>query len=299
MSVRSHPTATRQEPRAHQALYSPRFLAVDPLAEDNDLLQHYLAQDLNNEACALIDGDENLPQAIQILEKALQLSDRDPTKGGRTEAQQRRQQQPSSSHEDATTLDAVLGEAMNRSERCRREEPPTFDDREVERYVHRELLFVNEACIRERRYMGTTLTAVILFNLAIAHHLLAMSVPVIYDNDNDDFGSAMRRMELLDRALKLYELCVMVHNHRECRCSDGASLRLKMLVTNNLGEIHATTGSLTRTGMCHEYLLRGLMFMVDGGREWLNPEEIDGMYRNMQSTPSRSELQRNVHAATA
>ena len=290
MPVESLPSATQQESR-NQIHHPPRFLAKDSLEVD-DCCPHFLAQDLNNEACALIERKNNIPQAIRILEKALELSKWNLCDEDRMETT------PASMCQESR-LDAVIFHEDDDDSRNnihtqagikRRFRQETTEDQEVERYIHRKLFRVNKVCIQERYYMGMTLVVMILWNLAIAHQLLAVSTPTT------DVDSVQYRTMLLDRALKLYELCILAHN--SCECSDGAGLRLKMLVMNNLGEIHWTAGSPTKHRMCVDYLLRGMMFMVDGGHAWLRPEETDGIYRNIQATPG-TELQRKVHAGAA
>lgn len=289
----------RQTPAAPS--HSPLFLATqDPLRV---AAHHFLAQDLNNEACALIERKKNYAQAIRILKKALQLSQWGQSgEEGMTEIQLGPFEHCSldavlfhndAKHDQSPTAQSGVKQKIHR-------QTPTFDDQESERFLHRQPLRVNQICIQGNYYMGLNLTVMILFNLAIAHQLLAMSTPAIFLD---------ARIEFLDKALSIYELTNKAHN--SCGCSESAGLRLKMLVMNNLGEIHRMSGNPKKYQMCLEYIMRGVMFILHGhhdklnfliGRHVLSSKEIDGIYRNMQEDSSSEMVQvfgGQIHAGVA
>lgn len=238
---------------------------------------HFVAQDLNNEACSLISMGESIPQAIRKLSKAMELSNEDDT-------------DMEMAIWEHCSLDAsIFWKAEDdgfygKNTRASRlpKNPIASVEHEGKGFVYRRPLRVCETCIQERHYIGATLTVMILFNLGMAHQLLATSIPPTWPAFD-------KRMENMNKSLNLYELCI--HAHNNCGCSDAAGLRLKMLVTNNLSQIHKLCGSPKRHRMCLEYLLRGMMFVAhgrDGGvaydYELLSPEEKDGIYQNIQST---------------
>lgn len=261
---------------------------------------HFLAQDLNNEAAALIARGEDIENAIQLLVRALELSRWSPENENDAQA-------PCSC--ESCSLDASLfhgDEDYNndyekpRNKRQRTRSQPekqncesTIDEKKG--FVYRRPLRVSQTSIFDRHYMGTTLTVMVLFNLGLAHQLLGMSIP-------SEWATFEEKMQNMDKALKLYELCV--HACPDCNCSDAAGLRLKLLVMNNLSQIHKLSGYPKKYRMCLEYLMRALMF-VSHGREggWdhdyeiLTAGEIDAIYCNMQS--SSVLIGKQVHAAAA
>ncbi len=264
---------------------------------------HFLAQDLNNEAATLISRGEDIDHAIHLLVRALELSRWSPESNSDAQA-------PCSC--ESCSLDASLFHGdkdynndyndcekprnkrqRTRSQSERRKFESTLDQKKG--FVYRRPLRVSQTSIVDHHYMGSTITVMVLFNLALAHQILGMSIP-------SEWETFEEKMENMDKALKLYELCV--HACPDCNCSDAAGLRLKLLVMNNLSQIHKVSGYPKKYRMCLEYLMRALMF-VSHGREggWdydyeiLTPGEIDAIYRNMQS--SSVLIGKGVHAASA
>ncbi len=259
--------------------------------EEESNSHHFLAQDLNNEASALIAKSKSIPYAIKLLTRAIELSRLDPE------------------HEDEDENDSNTNTSCD-CERCSLDSCLFQDDyyrhqrdqqyqkhvvNESDCIVFRRPLRVSQTIIQEKHYMGSTLTVMILFNLALAHQLLGMAIPSAWPTYED-------RFENMDRALKLYELCI--HATDGCNCSDAASLRLKLLVMNNLSQIHKLSGFPKKYRLCLEFLLRAMMFVAHGHEgEWdldyqiLTPFEIDAIYRNMQS--SSVLMGKEVHAAAA
>lgn len=250
---------------------------------------HFLAQDLNNEASALIAKSKKIPYAIKLLTRALELSrcipDDEDENDSNTE---------SSCECERGSLDACLFQD-NHYQARKRSRYQKHVDSDGDSFVFRRPLRVSQTTIQEKHYMGSTLTVMILFNLALAHQLLGMAIPSAWPTYEDRFQN-------MDRALKLYELCI--HASDGCECSDAASLRLKLLVMNNLSQIHKISGIPKKYRMCLEFLLRAMMFVAHGHEgEWdmdyqiLTPFEIDAIYRNMQS--SSVLMGKEVHAAAA
>lgn len=245
---------------------------------------HFEAQDLNNEACSLISRGENLPQAIRIMRKAIELSKCDLLDEDNTDMDM--VNEPSRSWEHCSLYASMFNKTEDDASNGKKTLPSRLPKNPIasvepigKTFVYGQPLRVSETCIQEGRYMGNTLTVMILFNLGIAYHLLAISIPPTW-------SAFDTRME---QALQIYELCI--HAHNDCGCSDAAGLRLKLLVMNNLGEIYKLCGSPKKHRICLEYLLRGLMFVAHGcyggvvyDYEFLSPEEIDGIYENIQSS---------------
>ncbi len=266
---------------------------------------HFLAQDLNNEASTLIARGENIPKAIQLLVRALELSRWTPPTDDDTDSRE-----PCSC--ESCSLDASLfhgdEDLNNNYDDCdkpfhkrqrRRNQRESYhqesNPNEKKGFVYRRPLCVTQTSTVENHYMGSTLSVMVLFNLGLAHQLLGMSMP-------SEWGTFDEKMENMDKALKLYELCV--HASTDCNCSDAAGLRLKLLVMNNLSQIHKLSGYPKKYRMCLEYLMRALMFIShgrEGGWEYdyeiLTPGEMDSIYCNMQS--SSVLIGKEVHAAAA
>lgn len=136
-----------------------------------------------------------------------------------------------------------------------------------ESYVYTKPLLLPKCCIEEDHNMGIVLTLMILFNLALAHHLKAMSM--------DDL---QRCKKVLDQSLKLYELTYQLHIDSE---ESGGSLRFTMIIANNLGQIHKLAGNDEKHQMCLQHLLSAIMYMVDSyGHRW-DSSDMDGFYRNV------------------
>ena len=261
--------------------------------EQDSYSPHFLAQNLNNEASTLIAKSQNVPHAIKLLTKALELSRWSPDD----------EDENDSSTEPTCSLDSCLFQededtyyqSGKRYRSQRDQQQPKLIDNDKDGFVFRLPLRVSQITIQENHYMGSALTVMILFNLALAHQLLGMAIPSAWPTFQDRFQN-------MDRALRLYELCI--HASDGCNCSDGANLRLKLLVMNNLSQIHKLSGFPKKYRMCLEFLLRAMMFVAHGHEgEWdmdyqiLTPFEIDAIYRNMQS--SSVLMGKEVHAAAA
>jgi len=82
-------------------------------------------------------------------------------------------------------------------------------------FVYRRPLLVNQQCIDEMHDMGITLSLLILFNLALAHHLKAIASfntqQVSSSLSNGSFKTKKSSLKALQQALKLYELAYQLH----------------------------------------------------------------------------------------
>merc|ERR1719148_351669 len=77
--------------------------------------------------------------------------------------------------------------------------------------------------------MGSTLTYIIAFNLAIAHHLTAMEMA----NDDEETDKGIVKQEkMINTALQFYELAY------ECNLANTCSMRFDMIICNNLSHIY-------------------------------------------------------------
>jgi tetratricopeptide (TPR) repeat protein len=150
-------------------------------------------------------------------------------------------------------------------------------------YVYTNALQVCPESILLGHNMGVTLSLIIIFNLALAHHLMGIHGPTTATNQEAD-------TKLLTKALQLYELayqlhvdeaqaaaaavppCTLHHHVQEeeeeyLEDADSrrmAMLRFTMIVSNNLGEIHRVARNPYKHQLCLQHLLSTIMYMVDG-----------------------------------
>merc|ERR1712238_149884 len=89
----------------------------------------------------------------------------------------------------------------------------------------------NPIYVYEGHNMGSTLTYIIAFNLAIAHHLTAMEMA----NDNEEKKNEkdiVKQEKMINTALQFYELAY------ECNLTNTCSMRFDMIICNNLSHIY-------------------------------------------------------------
>ncbi|OEU07984.1 hypothetical protein FRACYDRAFT_250204 [Fragilariopsis cylindrus CCMP1102] len=212
-----------------------------------------LSQKLNNRAAYCITITKNYEEAIKLLTKALKLTETneehkndDYATGGNnakprcnckdcslesclimeqdefmsllrmdqttqtTQTQQDQQQQHSQHSHDEHHQDGY-----NPSKKIKKETFDLDDGNDDEGFVYGRPLLVNKVCIDEMHNMGITLSLIILFNLALAHHLKAISIPFTVHSSKSKISSsssttvtqnAKSKLQVLQQALQLYEL---------------------------------------------------------------------------------------------
>jgi tetratricopeptide (TPR) repeat protein len=142
-------------------------------------------------------------------------------------------------------------------------------------FVYRRPLLVPKRCVEEGHYMGISLSLIILYNLALAHHLKAISM--ISQSECDALSSPDKeKMQALKKALQLYQLAYQLQLDQ-----NGGYLRFTMIISNNLGEIHRVAGNAKKHIMLLHHLLSAIMFMVDRKLVVLDSTEMDGFYHNV------------------
>ena len=319
---------------------------------------HVLAQKLNNCAAASMQSQQ-YEEGIQLLTRALQITEQDTTVHR-------------SSNEGcdcpSCSLEACLLMSHDSQEKAvaaavhdqgRTDVDPTFltpqpdpqagtvsssssssssSKNEEGGFVFQRPVLVHTQCIEEHHYMGMTLSLIILFNLALAHHLKAIDLLRTktttttthpqggeHHPPHDHHG-----MQVLHKALQLYELAYKLHveyiqqqqqqqqqeqhenddhpapqatatntthnaamaprRRRSSPCSSSStsssigSLRLTMIVSNNLGEIHRLAGNTHKHTLCLEHLVSAIMYTVDCNllqHVVRNSDELDGYYSNV------------------
>mmetsp|Transcript_22910 Transcript_22910/g.48752 ORF Transcript_22910/g.48752 Transcript_22910/m.48752 type:complete len:327 (+) Transcript_22910:105-1085(+) len=278
---------------------------------------HHLAQLLNNHAAFLMVDENDYKGAINLLSRAIELSkwddcwdDCDSSTDGNTIEYLC----------EHCTLEASLFNAIEKNDLHYSNYTATSSQNETF-YVYHQPLLVSQCSIDEGHWMGDTLSFIILFNLALAHQLEASTIVTI--NLNGNFAettivktnAATYRTQALEKAVKLYKLSIDLHDdcirqqqcQHGCECNNRCTLRLKLIVLNNLGEVHRLAGNTTKYEMSMEFLLKAMMYashghvggydndssssinsrhagVVYGNQTLLTPEEVDGFFRNIQSS---------------
>jgi len=293
---------------------------------------HYLAQNLNNEACSWITKG-NYDAAISGLKRALEL-----TQIGLSNEREGRTP-PCGCKRCALESYLTLAEDNHNDEaRTKTPEAPLQKPRSLKRkrssigstetvvnsrrkansfeetggFVYRRPMRVHQECIDRCHYNGATLSFVSLFNIALAYHLKAIeTVPSMVDSKE--------KLAVLQQPLKLYELAYQLH----FQCQEGkesettlkermetcdsstttctkdpnlVNLRLMMLVTSNISQIHKLAGNDTKHHQCLEHLLNAVMYMNHGcdSDNILTTREKDGIFDNLAPI-----LKTKVYAAAA
>ena len=185
--------------------------------------------------------------------------------------------------------------------------PPTRtcsqdDDEDDRGSIYQRPIRINPRCILEGHFMGSTLFLIVIFNLALAHHLSAVTAVAI---------SEEARRAKLANTLKLYELAnswLLRHSNNNCRSSEQEeeedyeedyeeededtilsvsssdsdddfeqeqgehqhqpyqpyhSIRFNMIIWNNLSHIHRSISDHEKHQRYLQHLLSTVMLVVD------------------------------------
>jgi tetratricopeptide (TPR) repeat protein len=215
---------------------------------------------LNSQALALIDAG-NFDAAIPTLSRALKAS-----KQTLNCADYEVECAPLKISLDQCMLDPrqpriVVDELSNGGER----------DRQGGRHMYRRAIRIPEASIETSTYESSIMISVIImFNLALTHHLMATS-----ETTNN---SSSNKNELLRKAIRLYELAYSLQQTEGFL--ENASL-FTMATINNMGLIHQSLGESAVAGKYFQHLLSILVFLVDCGESRVAVlHELCGFLRN-------------------
>lgn len=281
---------------------------------------HFLAQNLNNEGCAFITYGQ-FQDAIEILKNALEITRlgisnenaaRTPCacKICRTESflamgtsttnevghsnQEEKQsctptkknKKPSSSTESGS-CEMDLGDETDLHTAASTTGPLERTDDDA--FIYKRPLLVSQCSVDGSHYIGSTLSFIILFNIALAHHLQAIEILPLLSRQRE-------RVEALEQPLKLYELAYQLHFQESNKETDDTgkslddnvvNLRLMMLITNNISQIHKKARDATKHHQCLHHLLNSLMYMSQNNASQhfqkyvLTPIEKDGIFDNL------------------
>jgi hypothetical protein len=126
------------------------------------------------------------------------------------------------------------------------------------------------------------LSFMLLYNLALCHHVSAMS------SHSDTSSNDEKRVQKLRNALNLYELAYTISLTQEDTIQP--TVMQQMVLVNNLGHVHQALHNAACSRQCFENLLSTLMFVKDcaGGEEYHDVEQMDGFLSNVMNLMSNS-----------
>lgn len=159
-------------------------------------------------------------------------------------------------------------------------------DNDDDGYTHRRPIRVTPRSLQEGHDMGVTLSLIITFNIALAHHLSAVSEATIsrdkmrkilqlyelaykwqieLDQSSSSSIAALSRQQHDDEDRNTYLRIVNQHTHHHhiVESSMVTSLRFNMIICNNLSQIHRLVNNTTKSNRCLQHLLSAVMFVVD------------------------------------
>lgn len=255
-----------------------------------------MAQLLNDEAALLIQQGD-CEQAITHLIKALRLYE-----------------EVADSYEACTCHHCRLESCIARSKRtpmqcdsfhcpCPGQEVSEDGDSDVHRpghfnaanngYIYSQPIFCSPTFSHEGHHPGVTLMMIIIFNLALAHHLVSIFPSQHSEAFSFSTGAstvAQLRHKRLSKALQLYELFYQLQMEREI-----FSTQAMLAVANNVGEIHRIVGNHNKYQLCLEHLMSCIMLVVEDHRESSTNRDLDnsssrGVNGRLRSSTQHGEL---------
>ena len=286
---------------------------------------HYYAKKLNNSAASYIElGQHN--EAIKRLKQALHLI-KQSSSGAADNNNNATSSKPTNEQvvcccsnycslnecmvysEENTPVDLFNNVIMDTAETTHNvsitasfstsKQTATEDDRSDHTYIHQRPLYITPRCLVEGYNLGRFLSLLVLFNLALAHHLKFVSISTLSMNNSNaaaTTNSTTRVRPLaLRKVLRLYELTynllleIFTHE-RQQQCDDtlctntntnvntytdtsGASsiidpsLRFSIIICNNLSQVHKILQNQEKHKRILRKLLSMLMYVVDVERE--------------------------------
>lgn len=175
--------------------------------------------------------------------------------------------------------DGAYKESISRSLRPLSHPKYPIDNRDSENYQSGGYIYRRPIRVSEGHAMGTTLYLIVIFNLALAHHLQIAS-----SSSKNTEG----RAKSVNRTLTLYELahkwqlnllCTRDTTNATTRATKEAllisppspptsftavtSIRFNMMIRNNLSQIHRLIGNHSKHKRCLELLLSTVMAVTE------------------------------------
>jgi tetratricopeptide (TPR) repeat protein len=138
-------------------------------------------------------------------------------------------------------------------------------------FVHAQPIFIAEHTARMMSH--SCITSIVMFNLALAHHMKALANSTTIKGG----GQQSRNQQDLLKARKVYKLCHIML--RDEPILDAGHLFMIMLIVNNVGQINILLKAHEEARRYFEQLLSLQMLLLDGEDEttWVN---LDGIVHN-------------------
>jgi hypothetical protein len=137
-------------------------------------------------------------------------------------------------------------------------------------FVHNQPIFIAEHTARMMSH--SCITSIIMFNLALVHHMKAL-----VSTSREGCPRSRNKHDLV-KAIKLYHVCHV--NLRDEPIVDTGVLFMIMLIFNNVGQINIMLKAHEEANLCFEQLLSLQMLLLDDGEDataWVN---LDGIVHN-------------------
>ena len=152
-------------------------------------------------------------------------------------------------------------------------------------YICQKPIYISSVSIEEDHDMGSTLSVIVIFNLALAYHLSALQ--------------SSSTQHLFGRSIQLYEIVGKLLRNEANKLGTNGLLRLTMVVANNLSVIHGFVQNYTRQNQYLQQLLSTMMYVIESPRcsvknDCNSQEEMEGYAKNTSRLILRKQC---AHAA--
>ena len=152
-------------------------------------------------------------------------------------------------------------------------------------YICQKPIYISSVSIEEDHDMGSTLSVILIFNLALAYHLSALQ--------------SSSTQHLFGRSIQLYEIVGKLLRNEANKLGANGLLRLTMVVANNLSVIHGFVQNYTRQNQYLQQLLSTMMYVIESPRcsvknDCNSQEEMEGYAKNTSRLILRKQC---AHAA--
>jgi hypothetical protein len=258
---------------------------------------------LNDMACISI-SDGNYEEAIALLTEGLKHSlSFNCCKFYSLQSCFLREERVDEEEQDSNTCNESSSVIEVVDDKTNNDETTTMDCCSIDKiddcygFVYQRALRVNNmSSIEQIHYTGSTLRVIIVFNLALAHHLKAIETIITTAAPNST-------TKLLQQSLHLYMVAYRLHTEYEeqqqqeqkhepssrwlFNSNNLGSLRFVMIISNNISEIHRILNDTNKHVRCLEHVLSCIMNTVvnfnNHSNNYLHCSifELDGFYHNI------------------
>lgn len=161
------------------------------------------------------------------------------------------------------------------------EEDNDDDEGEMNEFVYRHPIRIPRQAINPSFQFNMATSIMLIFNLALAHHLCATE-------EEETFSRPM-----FDKSARLYECAYSLLLQQDF----GSNVLFVLATVNNLGQAHRSLDQSETATKCFQHLLSTLMFLVESGDEQgaKKTPSLEGFFRST----SHLVLQKHCYAAAA